>query len=162
MSSNSSLTIPTDAPASSASDSDSNSNGPTVTQDGGTTRVQFGKAEDYTDARFANEAVRSGVSNGGAFRMNANGEAEEFGQVTRYQVTDPGYSDDILASAMNPWGTRASSINRETLLTFAPGMTPTPVKVGLTLGWLREDGPGRFVVTGRHVAEIAALMGQQQ
>ena len=132
-----------------------------VSADGGVTRVQFGRPEQYADARFENEAVRSGVSDGGAYRMGANGEPEAFGQVTAHTVQPPAFNEDPFATAISPWGSPASQITPDTLLQFSEGATPISVRVAITLGWVREDGPGRYVTTGRHKAEIAALMAQR-
>src|SRR5690242_5250574 len=63
---------------------------------GGALQMQFGRAEDSTDARFANESVRSGVSSGEGYRTDEAGNVERFGAVTRVATTPPAFSDDPL------------------------------------------------------------------
>ena len=135
-------------------------NAPVVTHlPGGTIAFQTGKASDYVDGQFPNETLRSGVDDGGSYRANADGSIEKFGAITAHAVTAPPPTDNPLDSAKTPWGSPASSINRDTVLNFMG--EEIPVRVAVTLGWLREDGPGKWAVTGRHVAEITALRGQR-
>jgi hypothetical protein len=155
MSNKDSLTIP----AATSGVIDSNAASVVTNLPGGAIKMQFGKPEDW--GRTSVGAMEGGVQDGGGYRADGAGNVEKFGQVTRHQTEAAKFSGDPLATAMTPWGSPASSITRESVLTFADGVPPIPVKTAINMGWLREDGPGRYVVTGRHTAEIAALRGQR-
>lgn len=136
-------------------------NAPVVTNlPGGTISFQTGRASDIIDSRFPNETTRGGVNNGEGYRTDANGNAEEFGAITKLQTTEPEFNDDPLLTAMTPWGSATSHITRTTVLNFGHGQQ-VAVATALVLGWLREDGPGRYVVSGKHKADIAAATGQR-
>jgi hypothetical protein len=154
--SNSNLTIP----QATSGVIDNNSAPVTTHLPGGVTSIQFGKADEGIDARFAgSETTRGGVEDGGGFRTLPTGEVEQFGAVTRVQTTPPTPTDNPLDNATSPWGSPASAINRDTVLDFGAGQQ-VPVAVAVNLGWLRLDGD-RYVVTGRHKADIGALSGQR-
>src|SRR5690349_15664151 len=129
MSTNNSLTIPATSGAVHQGD--------VVTHlPGGAISMQFGKPEDSHDARFENEAARSGVEDGGTYRAREDGTVEKFGAVTSYQVTEPQASDDPFATAMNAAGSPTSRITRDTVLNFGAGQK-LPIRVAMTLGWIR-------------------------
>jgi hypothetical protein len=136
----------------------SNDNGSTVLP-GGTIRVQFG-----VDGAPANEGngdtLRSGVSDGSAISMDREGNVKTFGGVSKYVAThevDP--SQGVLASARSQGGSRSAPINDATLVDL-PGFGATTVANAIVQGFLRRDGPGRYVETGKTAAQFVAEVGQ--
>src|SRR6185312_7564888 len=67
-----------------------------VQHPGGALQMQFGTAEAVHDERFANEAVRSGVNDGGSYRTDEAGNVEQFGAITRYAYSAERNSDNPL------------------------------------------------------------------
>ena len=123
---------------------------------GGAIRMQLGSEADVYDPAIARGDLAGGVRDGSSMRVNGDGSLEQHGAISRVLSGPPAASANPLDTAENPWGTPASSMNRDTLLSF--GGEKVPVKVALQLGWLRSEGD-RYVVTGKHSAEIAALRG---
>ncbi|MHB8495564.1 MAG: hypothetical protein ACYC9Z_04245 [Casimicrobiaceae bacterium] len=123
---------------------------------GGAIRMQFGQATDVYDPAIARNDLAGGVKDGSALRVNGDGSLEQHGGVTRYSSGAPAPDANVLNTAETPWGTAASSLNRETILNFDG--EKINVKTALAIGWLRSEGD-RYVVTGKHATEITALRG---
>lgn len=124
--------------------------GLSVNLPGGALRIQYGKSEDFSDQRFENEAVRSGVDDGSSYRTTPEGGIEQFGQVTRHNVMEDfdANSDDILATARNPWGSPATTLNDKSIVRI--NGTDVPIKAAIALGWIARDGRDGYRVTGAH------------
>ncbi len=123
---------------------------------GGAIRMQFGTPAEVYDPAIARNDMEGGVKDGSALRVNGDGSLEQHGGVTRHSSGPPAPSTNPLDSAETPWGTSASSIDRNTILNFDG--EKINVKTAMAIGWLRSEGD-RFVVTGRHVEEIKRLRG---
>ncbi len=123
---------------------------------GGAIRMQFGTPEQVYDPAIAAAEHAGGVRDGSALRVNGDGSLEQHGGVSRYVSGAPAPSANPLDTAETPWGTAASSIDRNTILNF--GGEKINVKTAMAIGWIRSEGD-RYVITGRHVEELATLRG---
>jgi len=63
-----------------------------------------------------------------------------------------------LDSILTPWGSAAREVTDACTMSFDGERLP--ISVAMTFGWLRKDGDS-YVVTGRHVAELAQLRGSK-
>jgi hypothetical protein len=142
------------------SNDNSNSNG--VQQlPGGVLSFQIGNpANTGQDERIASDILRSGVHDGGSYRTGANGEVEKFGAMTFHKHDNrPAPDADPISTIRQSWGgaVRGDATDAD-VITFE-GVTTT-IGGAIRNGWLVRNG-GSLAVTGKHVAELAALRGAQ-
>jgi hypothetical protein len=124
---------------------------------GGTISFQTGRASDIIDSRFPNETTRGGVNNGEGYRTDANGNTEEFGAITKHQVTGPAITGNPVDSALTQWGTSPREITPDCSMHF-PGWGRVQVASAVRDGWLRKVG-GDYVATGKDATDLAELQG---
>lgn len=123
-----------------------NNNDVTSTLTGGVTRVQIGSASDYESG--SGDTLRSGVSDGGAMSISADGQVKEFGAVAKHTVThEVNPAHGVLASARSESGSRSAPITDKSIVTLRSGVS-TSIANALNMGELRRDGPGRYIDTG--------------
>lgn len=124
----------------------------------GTTRVQFGTADQIVDKRFEGMDMRGGVRDGASFRTNPEtGQIEQHGGVIRHNVMD-GFdrnSADVFSTARSPAGSPTGNINDKTIVTMRG--QDMSIRTACNLGWMRKEGEGRYVVTEKYARDGLAI-----
>jgi hypothetical protein len=130
--------------------------GQTVEQlPGNVTRVTAGTAGDTTPQ--ASDILRSGVSDGSAYRMDAHGNVENFGGVTKATTADlvNRTSDTIMETARRPSGAPLTRAVQATDRVTVNGME-MEVRTAHALGYLTLRA-GEYHETGTHRVDRSTL-----